>query len=264
MKLRYYTDTRDNYLERTAYILDLLQEIDQSIIPVEIVDTQSQKDIYENDMKPQTRVIKENTGRTAADHLKSNSGNLHVYGTLALVENRQVQWIAKYSDVVTTLEAIVDEQVSPDELVDSVASSPEREKDIIDAFVQSDVLTGTFEREVEVGIDELRRQYEAGEIDCSTYNQLKSNVARRVDLVCQGPDADWVIEAKKSLNIKAIGQVVMYRWLYKQEIADSRAVNAAVVTGAPSSSMEAFKFQRMSALLDDFDVNVYIKGDNFE
>lgn len=264
MKLRYYTNPREFHMERLFYILDLLRQVEERVVPVEVVEDRSEEDIYENDMKPQTRTIKENTGQTAAGWLKAGSGNLHVHSTLALVEEEAVQWITRYDGVAESLEYLLEnEEEALEELVDEIHDSPKTEQDVINEFENSDVLDGEFQHEVEVGIGPLQGQREAGEFSRANFNMAKNMVSRRIDLVVDTAEAVWVIEAKEQLNPKAIGQVLLYGELYQIDNPGLENVRKAVISGPPASSADEYKLQQMESVLENYGVKVFIEERDF-
>lgn len=264
MNLRYYTSPRDFQMQRTFYALDLLRQVDNRIVPVKVVDDRSREDIYENDMKPQTRTIKENTGKTAADWLKAGSGNLHVHDTLALIEEDAVQWITQHDRVVETLGYLLEnEEEALDELIDEIQDSSKTEQDVINEFKNSDVLDGKFQHEVEVGIAPLEEQRESGELSQADFNMAKNMVSRRIDLVCDTDEAVWVIEAKEKLNPKAIGQVLLYEELYQADNPGTHNIRKAVISGPPASSADEYKFQQIESVLGNYGTEVFIEDRDF-
>lgn len=263
MKLRYYTSPRAYLMKNLFYVLELLRQVDEHVMPVEIVDDRGEEDIYENDMKPQTRTIKKNTGRTAADQLKARSGNLHVHGTLAIVEDGAVQWV-KRRDIDETLELLLaNEDEALDELIEEVQESPKTEQDVINAFVQADVLDGAFEHEVEVGINQLEAQLEAGNLSHGDFNMRRTLVSRRIDIVCNTDTVTWVIEAKEELDIKAVGQILVYAELYQEDHPGVDEVRTAVISGPPTSYADQYKFGQLEAVLESYGVEVFVEDRDF-
>lgn len=107
--LRYYAATYDENEHRK--ILALLEEIkrrhgiDYEEIPIKRREWYNKKpimaetDVYERHLKPQTRVIKENTGFTVAELFKSRSGYIYVAGTIAVVEDNYVIWATPFKQI---------------------------------------------------------------------------------------------------------------------------------------------------------------------
>lgn len=102
--LRYYAPDYDQ--NEHGRILQLLEEIkrkhgiEYEEIPVEERDwynrkpVMTEREVYENYLKPQTRVIKSNDpdAETVAKKFKSRSGNIFVAGTIAVIEGEKVLW----------------------------------------------------------------------------------------------------------------------------------------------------------------------------
>jgi len=51
---------------------------------------------------------------------------------------------------------------------------------------------------------------------------------KRIDAVCYAPNEDWVIEVKKKLNYEALGEVLTYATLYREQ-NPSKIVRAGIV-----------------------------------
>lgn len=78
------------------------------------------------------------------------------------------------------------------------------ENDLIELFINSGIIQGSFEREVKVG---------------SSIWSIEGKVLdwrKIIDLVCYTTNCVWIIEAKKELNFEAIGQVIVYSTLYAE------------------------------------------------
>lgn len=52
---------------------------------------------------------------------------------------------------------------------------------------------------------------------------------KSIDLVFEKEDEIWIIEAKKALNFEALGQVLTYEELYKQQFLPCKNINLAIV-----------------------------------
>lgn len=233
-------------------------------MPVEIIDDREEKDIYENDMKPQTRTIKANTGKTAADWLKARSGNLHVYDTLAIVKQGVVQWITKYDTIPQTLEHLLERpDATPKELLEEVQEPPETEQDVINVFTNADVLEGEYKHEVEVGTKLLEDLQKAGKIGWKTANMMKNMVSRSIDLVCFRDETVWVIEAKQEINTKAIGQVLLYEQLFKEDHPETEKIKKVIISGPPANYIDRYKFQKLEETCKVYNIEVFIKERDF-
>ncbi|TKJ26293.1 MAG: hypothetical protein CEE41_02335 [Hadesarchaea archaeon B3_Hades] len=108
MYLRYYAPDYDQ--ESHEKIIEFLREIKERYgitceeIPVRNKEwykksiKMTERKVYEKDLKPQTRVIKENdpAGETVYQKFKSRSGHIFVAGTIAVIENDRVLWGTPY------------------------------------------------------------------------------------------------------------------------------------------------------------------------
>ena len=73
--LKYYTtEIRDFELKELFFVMNLLNQVNEKVCPVEVILDKGEEEIWKNDMLPQTRVIKKNTGKTAVDWIKNNPG----------------------------------------------------------------------------------------------------------------------------------------------------------------------------------------------
>lgn len=223
--LRYYSPSYD----RAAHlsILELLREIgDKWRIAGEIVeigfrmseygdnliaDEGQEEEIYKRDFLSRKDVLKVRTGQAIARNFRSRSGGYFVAGTVAVVANSQVQWIAHHGagfggqgedPHVAFMKALYGQ--GPDLLRALCAPFPRAapEQRLIERFLTADVLKGVVKQEVRIG---NHRKL----VDAAAFDWRKA-----IDIVVERPTEVWIIEAKVRLNYEAIGEVLTYRDLY--------------------------------------------------
>lgn len=239
MNLRYYTsEASDFYLKDLFYIANLLNKINEEVCPVEVIFNKSEEDIWKNDMLPQTRVIKKNTRQSATEWLKARSGNLHVYGTLAVVENGAVQWITKYGKVKKTLENILDQgEKGIEDLFEEIKEKPTDENAVLNNFIRSGLISGSMKREVEVGIKSVENKHKVGEYSYEQYEFAKNIIVKKIDIIIESENEIWLIEGKSRFDSKkaeeALGQVLIYEELYGIDYKPAKNLRKAVVFGTP-------------------------------
>ena len=230
MKLRYYTGLREFHISYLFYVLNLLNQINEKICPVEIITDRTEDDIWRNDLR-NNRAISKNTGHPPAKWFTASSGNLHIYGTLAIVEKGTVQWVAKHyrldkeKPTITIEEAldyILGNRKNGIEHLFEEIKTGKTEHTIRNDFIKSGILKGNFDTEVEVGMKRIRERAtsdyrkEWGEFENKRDNILLPKL-RKIDAVCKTSDLTWILEVKKELNFEAIGQVLTYKELYKED-----------------------------------------------
>ncbi|MDI6884748.1 MAG: hypothetical protein QMD22_00060 [archaeon] len=272
MNLRYYSSERwDFELKDLFYVMNLLNKVNERVCPVEVILDKSEEEIWKNDMLPQTRVIKKNTGKTAAEWLKSGSGNLYVYGTLAVVENGAVQWITKYEGVKETLEDILENpEKGIENLLDEIKEKPKDENAVLNNFIQSGLIRGQSKREVEVGIKHLEERYKERGWNEKDYNSAKNLVAKKIDLVIENEDEIWLIEGKSEFESKkaeeALGQILLYEELYHIDHNPEKTIRKAVVFGESSNPHLFESLGEISLVEKAFkrhEIKVFIEGRDF-
>lgn len=188
---------------------------------VEYIDKEHEKEIYESDFKPRARILKARIGESIRYLLRSRMGRGHYYiaGTIAITKNNQIEWFTSYSDrfksydeniEIGFLKAVLDKGVSLiEELCPPVEMIANYETSLLDKFIGSGVLKGNFKREVKVGKN-------IGEVKYGLINYT-FDYRKSIDAICYTDNEVWILEAKKKLNYEALGEVLVYSNLYKQE-----------------------------------------------
>lgn len=234
MKIRYYASNH----EIDSEVLNLLVQvktrhgIEYEISQIRMkeskfgtyADPEHQKEIYTKDFKPRARTLKSRIGESVARALRSQQGRggYFVAGTIALVEENKVEWFACNSDplyqtwksydeehplTLGLLKMILDKGINQleKEVIDRGKES-EHDK-LIKQFVNSNLLPGKFREEVSVG---------KAMFVVDKYGEKKETGKKSIDLVCETPTENWVIEVEPRLNATALGQVLVYSELYSQ------------------------------------------------
>jgi len=274
-KLRYYTTEESTYsIADFFYVINLLRRIDrEGICQVEVVLDRSERDIYERDMKPQTRVISKNTGRSARDWFKAGreKKNLHVYGTLAILKDNAVQWVTRYDGVVKALEYTLKER-NLKSFLKEIEKHRRDQNTILNKFIQSELIKGEVKREVEVGVKLVEERHQKGEYTYEQYMFAKNVVTKRIDLVIESEREIWLIEVKLQFDSKrieeALGQILIYKELYEMDYEPKKEVKTAVVFGAPrgfgfSMVGMAENLKMMESVFEKYGVRLFIEGRDF-
>ena len=272
MMLRYYTtEIWDFELKDLFYVMNLLNNVNEKVCPVEVILDKSEEEIWKNDMLPQTRVIKKNTGKTAAEWLKSGSGNLYVHGTLAVVENGAVQWITRYDGVKETLEYILENpEKGIENLLEEIKEKPKDENAVLNNFIQSGLIRGQSKREVEIGIKHIEEKCKEREYDYKSYNLDKNQIAKRIDLLIETENEIWLIEGKSEFDSQkaeqALGQILFYEELYQTDHNPEKTIRKAAVFGKPSNPYLAESLGEISLIEKTFkrhEIKIFIEGRDF-
>ena len=280
MMLRYYT-TEAHYSDEYStscmkdffYVVNLLRKIKEEICPVEVILDKSEEEIWKNDILPQTRVIKKNTGQTAVDWIKSGRGkrNINVYGTLAVVENGTVQWITRCDGVKETLEDILENpEKGVENFIEKIKKKPKDENAVLNNFIQSGLIWGQLKREVKIGIKQMEERYKEREHDYRSYNSDKNLIAKRIDLLIETENEMWLIEGKSEFDSQkaeqALGQILLYEELYQTDYNPKKTIRKAAVFGKPSNPYIAESLGEISLIEKAFKrhgVKVFIEGRDF-
>lgn len=207
------------------------------------VDNSHEKEIYQRDFRPRAGILAARIGESVKRLLRSRSGGYFVNGTVVITRNGQVEWFASYAtpfkeydddSTLGFLKALLDygqpllEQLTPE----IVRGQPELK--ILDAFINSGMLKGEFEREVKVG----KKIFTA---EGGTFDWRKS-----VDLVCKSGKETWILEGKRRLNYEALGEVLTYAVLYGED-HHGVAVKKGIVCGPLDDELlKACKFYEVT------------------
>ncbi|MEA2033306.1 MAG: hypothetical protein U9N41_06970 [Euryarchaeota archaeon] len=270
--LRYYAPDYDQ--NEHGRILQLLEEIkrkhgiEYEEIPVEERDWYNRKPVmteravYENYLKPQTRVIKSNDpdAETVAKKFKSRSGNIFVAGTIAAIEDEKVLWGTPFKQseflegVLEKGWGLINKFQSGKEVKDIHSELFKRLKE--NNLPQPEIRDKVWLREIVVGFrkagirkEDVNREYdediakkfdeelkiaykkmcELNLIDDIWYKKtLQRDLSSKygfgsplfvmfVDFLVLSEGSNWVIEGKEKLNYEAIGQVLVYKDLLKED-----------------------------------------------
>lgn len=288
--IRYYSPAYKK--EEHEKILELLDEIREThgieyeVIPVRKTDwydeepVMTEEEIYEKHLKPQTRILKQNTGETAARLFKSRSGNIFVAGTVAVVENGEVIWanpfenpfkenesfllrvlnrgwseIEKFKsgvakkDVHNKLFSLLKEKNLPEpEVKDKVWL-----REVVAGFTRTGIQKQHIEEIIEKldprvreiyynkmrrVIDQLLYRKFLQEELSYIYGSFKPSLIKFVDFLVLFDDHCWVLEGKEKLNFEAIGQVLVYRELIKEDYPHLGEVRMGVICFEGDSILE--------------------------
>jgi len=274
MNLRYYThENWDTYLKDFFYVMNLLRRINEEVCPVEIDLNKDKEEIWKNDLLPQTRVIKKNTGKTAVEWLKAGKGkkNLYVYGTLAVVDNGAVIWITKGDGVKRALERILE---NPEEGIDNIfkemKESSNDENTVLNNFIQSNIISGQIRREVEVGVEPVKNKTKEDGDSYKRYQFAKNIVTKRIDLIIESDDDIWLIEGKSKFDSKkaqeALGQILIYEELYRSDYEPVKNIRKAIVFGKPTNIEMigvAESIQQIEKIFLKHELDVFMEGRDF-
>lgn len=229
-KLRYYLSETESYKEKNENVLQLLNLIkgkyglDYETFSLRLqrlsesslyTDEAHEREIYEKHFRPRAKTLSQRMGISLKGGLRSRSGHYYLAGILAILENGQVGWYTCWESTqrfkiynddgeIGFLKGILEEgKTLLEELCPAITSSPH--DILIDAFIESGILKGKFEREVKVG---------------QTIFKMNKGVLdwrKSIDLVCHTDKGTWIFEVKPKLNWEAFGQVVAYGYLYEKE-----------------------------------------------
>lgn len=279
-------------------ILQLLEEIkrkhgiEYEEIPIEERDwykrksIMTEREVYENHFKPQTRVIKSNDpyGETAARKFKPRSGYIVIAGTIAVVENGKVLWgtrfrpleflenvLKKGQNLVSKFQSRQSRSEMKDihsELFRRLKESnlPQLEikdkiwlREIVVGFRRAGIRKEDVKREYDENIakrfdEELRRAYkkmcDLNLIDEWWYRKFLQKylsdiygfgyplLVMFVDFLVLSEDSNWIIEAKKELNFKSIGQVLVYKDLLEEDYPELGKVKMGIACSATDERLE--------------------------
>ncbi len=254
--LRYYSPIYRK--EVHDQILQLLQQIkNKHGIDYEIVnirmrksqysqdsypDEQHEKEIYESHFKPRNRLLRQRVGQSIRRALRSRSGGYFVAGTIAIIENSQVEWFTYGTEFerydpnnreLAFLKALL-ERGHPllESLCIPIEQAKKHESDLIDRFIESRTFDGKFEREFKIG----------NQVVTVEGYEMPIDFRKSVDLVYYTNETVWIIEAKTKLNYEALGQVLTYRTLYEEQYSaiPKTGIACAIVNGEVLKARKKF------------------------
>ena len=102
------------------------------------------------------------------------------------------------------------------------------EVEIMRAFLDRDILRGEYRFDVRLFPEVIEPAPEAEVEMYFAWHMLK---AKRVDAVCETPDAIWLLEVKDVLRPSAIGELLTYRTLYDRQFRPLKPLRMGVVCG---------------------------------
>ena len=182
-----------------------------------VVDEEHEKEIYEEEFKPRSKILSQRMDISIRDALRSRSGHYYIAGNIAITRDGLVEWYTTYSDrfkkydddhTIGFLRALLDKGLTLiQELCKEVEAARKTEASILERFIKSGVLKGKFEREVRVGRRIFEEEIEGRK---AVFDWRKS-----IDAVCHSEGETWILEVKRPLNYEALGEVIVYSVLYK-------------------------------------------------
>mgnify|MGYP000153161629 CR=1 FL=1 len=139
-------------------------------------------------------------------------------------------------DIVKALEHILKEG-NLGNFLKVIEEHCEDQNTILNKFIRSGLIKGEVKKEVEVGVKLVEERYQRGEYSREQYMFAKNVVTKRVDLVIENENEIWLIEVKAHFDSKsveeALGQILIYKELYKMDYKPEKEIKLAVVFGAP-------------------------------
>jgi len=195
------------------------------------------------------------TKRTQLPHdLRNTSGNLSVGHTLLVFVDGKLRWYESHWDdwkrrIIQFLDSLLDygpdffkTRLVPPRVVEEPPDA-ETEKELLsagDSPVEGELLVklvksgllgeGSPAAQRRVGRRHLFRE--------GLHMKVERSALKRIDLVFEREDSVWVIEAKKALDWKAIGQVLGYAILYIEDWNPKEEVLKGVVYRHPDPTLE--------------------------
>lgn len=88
----------------------------------------------------------------------------------------------------------------------------------------------------------------------SVREDFRHLLAKRIDAVCKRADAIWILEIKRRLFASAIGELMMYSLLYKDEFKPNLPIKLACVAGVDDKATHW--------AMDQLGINVWITNED--
>lgn len=258
MELRYYADTHDeddheavlNRLRRVQHRLEIPVEVERVKLrhgPVEPypgdVCEGDLGTVYDRDFS-YNQTLSANVGRQPSDTFQTTSGYKTISGVVGVVDDG-LQWATRFGG-----SSDEDEEPRPDrytiDFLDDVLDrghealterttepNSKTEKDMVNDFVRANIIEGEVCREPEVGGSVVAEE-DVSPLDPEI---AKNWFTRKVDLIIEGPEYDWVVEVKREYGAsefdKVLGQVLVSDELYREDEALTEAdTKRAIVFGS--------------------------------
>jgi len=290
--LRYYGDNRDQAVHNRT--IELLTEIEQTTtLSVEIVrirhrysipDTfpgsvidrrfQSQP-VYEEDFERNRALSKNLNDRTPSGVFKTNNNRkIHIDGVIAVVdEDENVIWATENRSktnapgsrdsrrwAINLLENIRTHGIEC--LTDLRHGDASMEEQLIDRFVKQGPIEGKVTREMAVG----RELVDTSGITGNYENMVTEGQSpRQIDLVIEGEDIYWIIEAKNGYDAKrfdtALGQVIVSAELFRleQNLGDKQAQPAILFGNTTTSSNYGIQDELFS-IASQYGIQIFVEN----
>jgi hypothetical protein len=100
------------------------------------------------------------------------------------------------------------------------------ERQMAQRFVELEVIKGKYEWDVHLETTQSRRMRESGDSLQASEARLYD---RRIDCVVEAPEAVWIVEFKERLRPSAVGELIVYRNLYRQQKNPLKPIKLMVV-----------------------------------
>lgn len=261
MRLRYYADARDE--QEHEEILNRLRRVHhQHGIPIEVERVDPRHDsvepypgdvreadlnsVYDRDFS-YNQTLSKTVGRSPADAFKTNSGHEMIRGIVGVVDDG-LQWATRFGGSSNESDELDPDKYTIDFLDEVLERGQEAlaertretnsrtEKDVINEFVRESVVEGEVNREVEVG-NSVVVEEDVLPLDLDV---AENWFTRKVDLIIEGPEYDWVVEVKKEYSASeydtVLGQVLVSDELYREDESLAEAdTKRAIVFGSNES-----------------------------
>ncbi|MHC3438940.1 hypothetical protein ACYJ1Y_12780 [Natrialbaceae archaeon A-gly3] len=239
MKLRYYADAPN--FDDHEQILDLLYTIYEEYgITVEIervnnrygsiqvfpgsIRENSPEDVYDRDFH-YNRTLGSNIDESPSQAFKSSGRYVDIDGYVGIIDDGLVWATTDRGDPIgsgpdvdndeTTL-GFLDLVVNygPDAIEEKYMDEAERERSVLEQFLESDAVDGTVRRDVIVGESRIPNSPEH-RVD----SPVGEMITRTVDAVIETDDGDWIVHTAKTFDAStldtALGSVLVRDRLYR-------------------------------------------------
>jgi len=247
-RLRYYAPHYRNEIhDRIVQLLSAIKQahgIEFEVVQLRMktteygsyVDEGHEKEIYEGEFLPRVHTLHHRVGVSLRRALRSRSGHFTISGVVAVVQNNLLEWFTCYESCsmrfpksgeqddysLSFLRSLLAE--GP-QLLEKLCPKIERarkasvEEEILSELISSNVLQGDLKSQVKIGT-RIHKLMVGG-------TETEFDWRKRIDAVCYTANEEWVIEIKKRLNYEALGEVLTYATLYREQ-NPSKIVRAGI------------------------------------
>jgi len=111
------------------------------------------------------------------------------------------------------------------------------ETKVMEELLVQRVVWGDFKFDVKLRSDKAKFAEDLPEPLRSMWEAL---TAKRIDAVCETPDAIWIIEVKRVMLPSGIGQLLLYAHMYNQQYKPQKPVKLLYATYYPDPDVENF------------------------